>query len=465
MPVTNTEAASGPFAPDGVVTTFGFTFKAMSANEVRVVRRNSLGLDYPVQGYRAVAYPTTGGLVTFDTPPAAGDPLYIKSAPAFEQQITFPTQGAFAPQALVEAFDRAATRDIFLKQRLERIDGTLPLAPNLREDLADQAGAAMVGVPGGGTVQEVVPKKGRATAIAGSKMKIERVYDDPARPLENQAGIWPGKVETFLGINKVFGPSDGGVGAPSQAVFIRSENNGSSGDIVGATVIAVAESDNAVVFGGNIIAASSNRSGSKLVGLEIDIEPSVGDTNLSPSSGGLFINVFSKALPGPAIMTGTIDGGSFNNGLILGGLAPTAAGVALQSAHQANSLFNTSAGTFTGIAGTFGNGKSRGAQFRGTGMVHAHVYMDGANNFRIVNGDGAIVFRNKTDTASLATIDDGGNFDLEAGGVHRIGGVQVVGARRPAIGDPSGGTTIDAEARAALTAILGALRTHGLIAS
>ena len=44
-----------------------------------------------------------------------------------------------------------------------------------------------------------------------------------------------------------------------------------------------------------------------------------------------------------------------------------------------------------------------------------------------------------------------------------IGGHQVVGTRQPAPPSPSGGTTIDAEARAAVAAITVALRTHGLI--
>ena len=37
-------------------------------------------------------------------------------------------------------------------------------------------------------------------------------------------------------------------------------------------------------------------------------------------------------------------------------------------------------------------------------------------------------------------------------------------APRPAIADPAGGTTVDAEARAGLAAVLGAMRAHGLIA-
>jgi hypothetical protein len=46
-----------------------------------------------------------------------------------------------------------------------------------------------------------------------------------------------------------------------------------------------------------------------------------------------------------------------------------------------------------------------------------------------------------------------------------VGGVQVVGSQQAAIADPSGGGTIDAEARAALAALLVAARTHGLIAT
>ncbi|RMF17610.1 MAG: DUF2793 domain-containing protein [Alphaproteobacteria bacterium] len=45
-----------------------------------------------------------------------------------------------------------------------------------------------------------------------------------------------------------------------------------------------------------------------------------------------------------------------------------------------------------------------------------------------------------------------------------IAGQQVIGSRQPAIADPSGGTTIDTEARNALSAVLATLRSHGLIA-
>lgn len=51
-----------------------------------------------------------------------------------------------------------------------------------------------------------------------------------------------------------------------------------------------------------------------------------------------------------------------------------------------------------------------------------------------------------------------------AGGYH-VGGQQVIGPRAPAIADPAGGALADAEARAAIAAILAALRGHGLIAT
>lgn len=45
-----------------------------------------------------------------------------------------------------------------------------------------------------------------------------------------------------------------------------------------------------------------------------------------------------------------------------------------------------------------------------------------------------------------------------------IDDVQVVGAQAPAIQSPSGGSSIDTEARAALDQVLETLRSHGLIA-
>ncbi|MEM1019922.1 MAG: DUF2793 domain-containing protein [Pseudomonadota bacterium] len=50
-------------------------------------------------------------------------------------------------------------------------------------------------------------------------------------------------------------------------------------------------------------------------------------------------------------------------------------------------------------------------------------------------------------------------------GEYQIDGVKVVGAQFNSISDPSGGSTVDGEARAAISSILSALKAHGLIAT
>ena len=53
---------------------------------------------------------------------------------------------------------------------------------------------------------------------------------------------------------------------------------------------------------------------------------------------------------------------------------------------------------------------------------------------------------------------------VDTPGAYKVNGTQVVGARQAAIAAPSGGTTIDSQARTAINSILTALRAHGLIA-
>lgn len=69
-------------------------------------------------------------------------------------------------------------------------------------------------------------------------------------------------------------------------------------------------------------------------------------------------------------------------------------------------------------------------------------------------------------TATLA-VHNGGTWEIGAlrGSRLLVDGVQVIGPQTTAITDPSGGSTVDAEARSTIAAILAALRQHGLISS
>ena len=46
-----------------------------------------------------------------------------------------------------------------------------------------------------------------------------------------------------------------------------------------------------------------------------------------------------------------------------------------------------------------------------------------------------------------------------------VGGLQVIGGRRPRVVAPTGGTTIDSQARAAIALLIAGLETHGLFSA
>jgi hypothetical protein len=67
-------------------------------------------------------------------------------------------------------------------------------------------------------------------------------------------------------------------------------------------------------------------------------------------------------------------------------------------------------------------------------------------------------------TSEIARVVSSG-INLASGKALQINGTQVVGPRGSAIANPSGGATVDAEARIAIANILSAMRTHGSIAT
>lgn len=167
---------------------------------------------------------------------------------------------------------------------------------------------------------------------------------------------------------------------------------------VGMYGIAKASVNNAAVWGGNILATSAQAglSGTKLVGLEIDLEPAAGSTPTS-DSGGLFVNVFNEAVPAPAIQTGGISGGTFNNGIVLYNIADSGTGLAAGGGETMASLVNCAAGTMSEACVVAGN--TQPVKFSGTAGAHAYIYNDASNYLRIIPGSaGKTVFRNNSDT-------------------------------------------------------------------
>jgi hypothetical protein len=59
-------------------------------------------------------------------------------------------------------------------------------------------------------------------------------------------------------------------------------------------------------------------------------------------------------------------------------------------------------------------------------------------------------------------VDINGNSNANS---YKVNNIKVLGSQQPTISNPTGGSTIDAESRTAITSILNALKSHGIIAS
>lgn len=96
-------------------------------------------------------------------------------------------------------------------------------------------------------------------------------------------------------------------------------------------------------------------------------------------------------------------------------------------------------------------------RFRLTGLAPGEVamYTDQGDKIVIKRG-GTIEVTAATKLLVHAPVETDASF--------KVAGNQVVGARQGAVVDPAGGVTVDAQARAQLSALIAACRAHGLIA-
>lgn len=195
MAVTVTTPISGPYIPNGVTKIFAFDFKAGSADEVAVYRvldgvsTRVLDGDFTA----TVDADSEGGIVEFSVaPPALGGDLYIASEPNFTREGQYTGEGPFTPKGLNNQFDKAAIRDIYLKDQVERtpripIGGATGKYPIV---LGDGTWGFSVGSGGGGAATNV-----RVSITAEfdgqTEFDFSTVLSAAARAAMNAAGTVP----------------------------------------------------------------------------------------------------------------------------------------------------------------------------------------------------------------------------------------------------------------------------------
>jgi len=272
--------------------------------------------------------------------------------------------------------------------------------------------AKVTGLSFGITSVAPVMIAGPSSAVAASTMATEWLWGESAArtALTAEGAIWAGAVHNGVGIAKTFTSAHNQAVAntgPAAALFAYARNDACNADVVGVLADAHAVTANQTVFGANFIGRNDAVNGVKIVGCEIDVEFAAG-TTAAAGSAGLYINVFNVAVPGPAIQTGELSGGSFNNGLVLGGLASTAAGVSPNGAETMGSLLNSGAGVYGDAAIVLSN--DHRLRLNGTASAHAQIFNDAANALRIVGGSVGTAFRNNADSTSILTIFDDGTI-------------------------------------------------------
>lgn len=137
MTINSTAAVSGPYTATGGTQEFPFYFNAVSAAEVQV--RVNGGL-LPLTAFSIELESDGTGTATATL--LAGDVVYVESAPDFLQEAQFSRFAPYFPDALNPHLDRAAARDIVLRDAVDR-------APQAPRDGSAVGKFASIGPDGG----------------------------------------------------------------------------------------------------------------------------------------------------------------------------------------------------------------------------------------------------------------------------------------------------------------------------
>ncbi len=233
-----------------------------------------------------------------------------------------------------------------------------------------------------------IPAVGNQTPGTGS-MVIDLLHENGSYVLKNEAGIWgSANVRAYMGISRTFNSGEGAANGPVAALFGFANNNGSAADVVAVLGSSVARVSGGTVFGGNLIARTAAGVNAKLVGLEVDVEPAAG-TTATTGSIGVAINSYSSAVPGPAVLIGSLGGGTFANGVQCAGIAATGSCLAPQSGSTMKTMMDSTVATLNDAAvriGPVSAGAGQRIVLQGSDALDAVITTDANKFLKIATG-------------------------------------------------------------------------------
>lgn len=254
-----------------------------------------------------------------------------------------------------------------------------------------------------------------AAAAAGSVMAVQRYWKDSANySLLTEGGIWSGSTYTAYAFHKEFtsantpGAGNGTLtGGPCTTLFLFANNNGSGGDVTPLVSDAIAKTDSGTVFGANFITRNENVNNVKMVGLEIDIQPTAG-TTITGNSKGLIFNIFSISSLADVALIGGVSGGSWRNGFLTSSIREAHYGVAAGDPVTAKSFINLTNGAFSDGSYLANTGVTNGIRFGGAGFsTSSYFYADASINPTIKMGTGNFFVLQRADGTPVMYMDGG----------------------------------------------------------
>lgn len=246
----------------------------------------------------------------------------------------------------------------------------------------------------------MIAETGNQTPVAGSKMKIDYLFEDSSYPMENLGAFWPsGKTETYFGISKEYTSTDDvGPGSPATALLAYATSDNSDADVCSIVGVGRAVANNSDVFAANfIVNVDTGTTGSTIRGVEIDIEPSSGSA-VTNSGLGFIINGFNYQMDFAAMQIGTVGGGLFNNGIIVGGVSGGTC-LTANAASVPKSLIDTNSSvTYSDDAIIVAYPHSVRWTSNGNTAPSGLIFVNSGNDLNIEHDQGALIIKGHSNT-------------------------------------------------------------------
>ncbi len=267
-------------------------------------------------------------------------------------------------------------------------------------------------LPGALTIANTGGVKLQAGSQTGTNPWLNTLYEQTPGELSTFLhGVYSHNTSSFVGISNDFtaanDPTNSNADSPRNTLTIFGVNSGSVAFANGLLAIIQCTVAN-TGCGHNLIAAGGGTPGAKkIVGLEIDQDFAVGDSDLG-GSAGIYLNTFNVNGSGTAIQLGAIAG-YWSDGIAIGGLAPNnSAGLFAISGASMGSMVNTvTSGTYSNgaiVVGNYNGSNGSLLGFYGTAGYAGDlnvIFTDSSNNFILRQNTGSGIFLQSGGTTML----------------------------------------------------------------